>query len=37
MLFNDTLRPTTLLGGAVIVAAIALLARHESRHPPARV
>ena len=36
LLFNDTLRPTTLLGGAVIVAAIALLARHESRHPPAR-
>jgi len=36
LLFNDTLRPTTLLGGAVIVAAIALLARHESRNPPAR-
>jgi drug/metabolite transporter (DMT)-like permease len=36
LLFNDTLRPTTLLGGAVIVASIALLARHESRHPPAR-
>jgi len=36
LLFDDTLRPTTLLGGAVIVAAIALLARHESRNPPAR-
>lgn len=36
LLFQDSLRPTTLLGGAVIVAAIALLARHESRYPPAR-
>jgi len=36
LFFGDSLRPTTLLGGAVIVAAIALLARHESRHPPVR-
>jgi len=33
--FNDVLRPTTLMGGAVIVASIVLLARHEARHPPA--
>jgi drug/metabolite transporter (DMT)-like permease len=32
--FNDVLRPTTLLGGAVIVASIVMLARHESRRPP---
>jgi drug/metabolite transporter (DMT)-like permease len=36
LLFSDPLRPTTLMGGAVIVTAIALLARHEARHPPPR-
>lgn len=36
MMFGDPLRPTTFAGGAIIVAAIALLARHESRHPPGR-
>jgi drug/metabolite transporter (DMT)-like permease len=29
--FGDVLRPTTLLGGAVIVASVALLARYESQ------
>jgi drug/metabolite transporter (DMT)-like permease len=32
--FNDVLRPTTILGGAVIVASIVLLARHEARRAP---
>lgn len=36
IIFGDPLRPTTFAGGAIIVAAIALLARHESRHPPGR-
>jgi drug/metabolite transporter (DMT)-like permease len=31
VIFSDTLRPSTLLGGAVIVASVAWLARHESR------
>jgi drug/metabolite transporter (DMT)-like permease len=31
--FGDVLRPTTLIGGAVIVAAVALLARYEGRRP----
>jgi drug/metabolite transporter (DMT)-like permease len=34
--FNDMLRPTTLLGGAVIVASIVLLERHERRAAAAR-
>jgi drug/metabolite transporter (DMT)-like permease len=35
--FNDTLRPTTLLGGAVIVASIVGLERYERRAAAARV
>jgi len=35
IIFSDPVRPSTFAGGAVIVAAIALLARHESRIPPA--
>ena len=31
--FGDTLRPTTLVGGAIIVAAIVLLERYERRRP----
>lgn len=34
--FGDVLRPTTLLGGAVIVASIVLLERHERRQAAAR-
>lgn len=30
LIFSDPLRPSTLLGGAVIVASVAWLARHES-------
>jgi drug/metabolite transporter (DMT)-like permease len=33
LIFNDSLRPSTLLGGAVIVACVAWLARHEARQP----
>ncbi|MFM1988339.1 MAG: Riboflavin transporter [Pseudomonadota bacterium] len=34
--FGDALRPTTLLGGAVIVASIVLLERHERRQAASR-
>lgn len=30
LIFNDSLRPSTVLGGAVIVASVVWLARHES-------
>lgn len=36
LVFGDPLHPATFVGGAVIIAAIALLARHESRRERGR-